>query len=64
MATWTMEDRVCCSCRYWSGSRKIDFMGVFVESNESSGRCNGPLGSFTHIDMNESNTCGYWENVR
>jgi len=31
MATWTMQDKVCCSCRYWSGSRTIDFMAVLVK---------------------------------
>jgi len=64
MATWTMQDRVCCSCRYWSGDRNIDFMAIFVESKSKIGRCNGPIGSNTYMDMNESNTCGYWEKVR
>lgn len=64
MAVWAMNQNICCTCRYWSGSRKIDYVGVFVESKESYSLCNGPKGSPVYVEMNESNTCSYWEKIK
>jgi len=63
MATWGKLQKVCASCRYWCGTRKIDFMAQFFEA-EQMGECAGPDGSFRGIELSEGASCDKWEQFR
>ncbi len=65
MSTWSKDQPVCASCRYWGGQRSVDFMATFFEAKEESGRCNGPyMGSMSGLDTFEGASCLKWEAVR
>lgn len=64
MSTWSSNQQVCASCRYWCGRRKIDFMAYFFDVEEDKGECSGPAGSFRGIETGEGSSCSEWEAFR
>lgn len=64
MSTWSSNQQVCASCRYWCGARNIDFMAYFFEAKEDKGECAGPSGSFRGIETGEGSSCSVWEPFR
>lgn len=64
MSTWSCNQQVCASCRYWCGARSIDFMAYFFDAKDEKGKCAGPSGSFRGIEMWESSSCSVWEQFR
>ncbi|MCC5911654.1 MAG: hypothetical protein JJT76_14610 [Clostridiaceae bacterium] len=64
MSTWSNQQRVCATCRYWSGRREMDFSAIFFTAKDEKGRCNGPIGSFRMVDMNHGASCSFWEVFR
>lgn len=64
MATWGCSQQVCASCRYWCGTRKIDFMACFFDAKEDKGQCSGPDGSFRGVETGEGSSCSKWEIFR
>ncbi|QRF22861.1 hypothetical protein FY534_03590 [Alicyclobacillus sp. TC] len=64
MGTWSGRQRVCCSCRFWSGGRDINFTATTFKALDSKGKCNGPAGSFRGLEMRESASCSKWEAFR
>lgn len=64
MSTWSNNQSVCATCRYWNGRRNIDFTAIFFEAIEDRGRCQGPLGSYNGLETNESTWCNMWEGYR
>lgn len=64
MGNWSIDQKVCATCRYWSGSRDIDFMALFFEAKVSLARCNGPSGSFRPCNTGDGSSCSCWQAFR
>lgn len=61
MSSWSCDQRVCASCRYWLGAREVDFSGSFYEAAESEGKCCNPNGGFRGCRMGEGSSCSDWD---
>lgn len=61
MSIWAKEEKVCATCKYWSGIREVGSMGDFYKAIEHLGQCNGPKGSYNPRIVKENRTCLYWE---
>lgn len=64
MSCWGKSQRVCATCRYWSGRREMDFTASHFNTLAKTGTCNGPFGSFRGVDMGEGSSCSEWESFR
>ena len=64
MSSWSCDQKVCTSCRFWCGKRKIDFMANFFEAEDNRGECAGPRGSFRGVKTGEGSSCSEWETFR
>lgn len=60
MSSWSCDQKVCASCRYWLGKRDVDFLAYFFESISGQGKCAAPKGVFRGVDMGEGSTCSDW----
>lgn len=49
MSVWSCEQQVCASCRYWLGSRVIDFTASFYEAESEQSKCAAPHGGFRGV---------------
>lgn len=58
---WNCNQRVCGTCRYWSGRREFNFNNTVVKILENKGRCCGPYGSFKGAEVLSQSTCTKWE---
>lgn len=54
--------KVCQTCVYWNGSRKVDSLTKLVENYSSSGKC-GNKDGFYNLDMNTGATCQHHKSV-
>lgn len=61
MQSWSCNQQVCASCRYWCGKREIDFMAYFFEVLEDEGKCANPAGGFRGVKMNGGSSCCDWK---
>lgn len=64
MSCWGKNQQVCATCRYWCGSRDIDFIASHFHALHSQGLCQGPFGSFRGVEMGEGSSCQAWEPFR
>lgn len=62
--SWSCDQQVCASCRYWSGQREIDFLACFFNVKSDKGMCNGPMGSFRGVEMSDGASCSEWQPFR
>lgn len=53
------KSKLCGTCAFWTGSRKIKPSGKIEYHPYSKGVCNG--GGFSHVAMSAMATCGHWE---
>lgn len=60
MSCWGKDQQVCCSCRYWTGAREMDFTARHFNALEDEGICQGPSGSFWGMVMGEGSSCSEW----
>jgi hypothetical protein len=61
MSCWGKGQEVCATCRYWSGSREIDFSGSHFNSLEQVAACQKPFGPFRGVTMSEGSSCSEWD---
>ena len=61
MATWSKTQRVCATCRYWTGRRDVEHTASFYRAIDSRGKCANPRGGFRRAEMNEGASCKDWE---
>ena len=61
MGTWSDKMIVCASCRYWAGSRNIDFTASFYTALNGDGKCCNPNSGYRGANMNEGYSCGCYE---
>lgn len=61
MSSWSCDQKVCASCRYWLGQRKVDFTASFFEAVDDKGPCAAPHGGFRGAEMYEGSSCWDWE---
>ena len=54
--------KVCQTCRYWTGARKIDGISKIVESISDTGKCIN-RNSFYNHDMNKTACCSRHEPI-
>lgn len=64
VSTWSCDQQVCCSCRFWGGRRDIEFTGSFYEALEEKGKCFAPQGGFRGVEMGEGSSCSDWESYK
>lgn len=64
MSSWSCDESVCASCRYWRGTRKVDSKDYSVEALDENGTCRGLAGTFWGHDMSEGSSCSEWELYR
>lgn len=53
------SSRLCSTCAFWAGSRKVNHGGNVEIHPYSKGDCNG--GGFNHSAMGAMSTCHKWE---
>lgn len=63
-SSWSRDQQVCASCRYWAGQRDIDYWANFFNVREESGVCNGTDGSFRGMTMGDGASCSAWQAFR
>jgi hypothetical protein len=59
MTSLSIESKLCSTCAFWAGSRKIKPSGQIEIHPYSKGDCNG--GGFSHAAMSAMATCDQWE---
>jgi hypothetical protein len=57
--SFSNESKLCGTCAFWTGSRKIKPSGQIELHPYSKGVCDG--GGFSHAEMNAMATCDHWE---
>jgi hypothetical protein len=60
LSYWGKSQEVCTTCRFWSGSREIDFSGLNFNLLEQNAVCQKPFGPFRGVSMNEGSSCSEW----
>jgi hypothetical protein len=61
MSSWSCDQQVCATCRYWCGKRDIEFMANFFNAMAEKGKCADPSGNFRGIYTYEGTSCSDWE---
>ena len=59
MTSLSNESKICSTCAFWAGSRKIKPSGQIEIHPYSKGDCNG--GGFSYAAMSAMATCDQWE---
>lgn len=61
MSTWSCDQQVCASCRYWCGRREIDVEAYFFTAYGNSGKCANLDSGFRNTKTDEGGYCSQWE---
>jgi hypothetical protein len=59
MPSLSNKSKLCGTCAFWTGSRKIKPEGQIELHPYSKGVCDG--GGFSHAEMSAMATCDHWE---
>ncbi len=59
MTALSREARLCSTCAFWAGSRKINLNGCVEMHPYSKGECQG--GKFKQVPMAAMATCDQWQ---
>jgi hypothetical protein len=61
MSVWRDSQRVCGSCKYWTGEREYCYSGNIYKTLEGHGRCCNTNSKSKGCVRNENEYCNLWE---